>query len=96
MAFIIDTFSKGRMKEATNVNLDRYEVTDEFGPSVSYKYLGIHEGKRVKYSLMKKGVRKECYCKVRNVLKTGVNAKGQNRIGQHFNHSSRDLHFQYH
>ena len=42
-----------------------------------YNYLGVNESNRIQHATMKEKIRKECYQRVRAILKTEVNSANQ-------------------
>ena len=72
------TFKKGKLVQTSSIDLDIQTKIQELEPGEAYKYLGVNEGEGIQHSKMKEKIRKECYRRVRLVLKTELNAA--NRI----------------
>ena len=68
------TFARGKMIKAPNVKLDNDNVIRNLDQEETYKYLGVVEGDGIGHSAMKERVRKECYRRVRAILKTELNS----------------------
>ena len=62
----------------TAVELDMDATIRELDQDETQKYLGIDKGNRIRHSKMKEKIRKECYRRVRAILKTELNSA--NRI----------------
>ena len=72
------TFKGGKMVKSEFVHLDMDTVIKSLDQEDVYKYLGVNEGNGIQHSSMKEKIRKECYRRVRALLKSELNA--QNRI----------------
>ena len=74
------TFIKGRFGKSRSIELDnRKKIRKELEQEEeAYKYLGVNESNGIQHATMKEKIRKECYRRVRAVLKTELNSA--NRI----------------
>ena len=72
------TFKGGQLTQTTSLELDRSTVIKDLEQEELYKYLGVNESDGIKHSQMKEKIRKECYRRVRAILKTELNSA--NRI----------------
>ena len=72
------TFIKGKLTNTTSIELENDTTIRELEQEEVYKYLGINESNRIKHATMKEKIRKECYRRVRAILKTELNSA--NRI----------------
>ena len=72
------TFIHGKLTKSSAISLDIDTHIRNLDPEDTYKYLGVNEGNGTKHAAMKEKIRKECYRRVRAVLKTELNS--QNRI----------------
>ena len=74
------TFIKGRFEKSRSIELDnRKKIRKELEQEEeAYKYLGVNESNGIQHATMKEKIRKECYRRVRAVLKTELNSA--NRI----------------
>ena len=70
------TFQKGKVKTTNSVVLDVDTVIRELEQEQTYKYLGINEGSGIQHASMNE-IRKECYRRVRAVLKSELNARNK-------------------
>ena len=68
------SFKKGKLTKITNVKLDDTCVIQELAQEGTYKYLGIDEGNGIKHAAMKEKVRKECYRRIKMILKSELNS----------------------
>ena len=69
--FIKGRFGKSRSIELDNRKKIRKELEQE---EEAYKYLGVNESNGIQHATMKEKIRKECYRRVRAVLKTELNS----------------------
>ena len=53
-------------------------VIEDLEPEERYKYLGVTEGDGIQHSSMREKIRKECFSRVRSILRSELNAR--NRI----------------
>ena len=72
------TFFRGKLLKAKNITLDTTAVITDLEPEESYKYLGVTEGDGIQHSSMREKIRKECFCRLRSILRNELNA--HNRI----------------
>ena len=72
------TFFDGKLMKAKNMTLDTATVVKDLEPEESYKYLGVTEGDRTQHSFMREKHQKECFRRVRSILRSESNA--HNRI----------------
>ena len=72
------TFIKGKLTNTTSIELENDTTIRELEQEEVYKYLGINESNGIKHATMKEKIRKECYRRVRAILKTELNSA--NRI----------------
>ena len=72
------TFFRGKLLKAKNITLDTTAVITDLEPEESYKYLGVTEGDGMQHSSMREKIRKECFCRLRSILRNELNA--HNRI----------------
>ena len=72
------TFIHGKLTKSSAISLDIDTQIRNLDPEDTYKYLGVNEGNGIQHAAMKEKIRKECYRRVRAVLKTELNS--QNRI----------------
>ena len=68
------TFKKGRLADSGNIELDVNTIIQDLEQEGTYKYLGVSKGDGVQHSQMKEKIRKECYCRMRMVLKSELNS----------------------
>ena len=83
MEFGLDKFAKatffcGKFLKAKNITLDTTTIIKNLEPEESYKYLGVTEGDGIQHSSMREKIRKECFCRVRSILRSEL--KARNRI----------------
>ena len=69
---------RGKLTKSTSLELDRITIIRDLDQEEFYKYLGVNESDGIQHSHMKETIRKECYCRVRAILKTELNSA--NRI----------------
>ena len=72
------TFKRTKLTGTTSVELDRNTVIKDLEQERMYKYLGVDESKGIQHAAMKEKIRKECYQRVREILKKELNSA--NRI----------------
>ena len=72
------TFKRGKLTQTTSLELDRSTIIKDPEQEELYKYLGVNESDGIQHSQMKEKIRKECYRRVRAILKTELNSA--NRI----------------
>ena len=72
------TFIKGKLHKTSCINLNHSIKIRELEQEEVYKYLGVSEGDGIHHSAMREKIRKECYRRVRAILKTELNSR--NRI----------------
>ena len=72
------TFKRGKLTQTTSLELDRSTIIKDLEQEELYKYLGVNESDGIQHSQMKEKLRKECYRRVRAILKTELNSA--NRI----------------
>ena len=68
------TFFRGKLLKAKNITLDTTTVITDLEPEESYKYMGVTEGDGIQHSSMREKIRKECFCRVRSILRGELNA----------------------
>ena len=68
------TFKREKLTGTTSVELDRNTVIKDLEQEEVCKYLGVDESNGVQHAAMKEKIRKECYRKVRPILKTELNS----------------------
>ena len=71
------TFKKGRLEKSSPIEIDIKTTIRELEQEELYKYLGINEGNGIQHASMKEKIRRECYRRVRAVLKTELNSKNR-------------------
>ena len=72
------SFKRGMLIKSTSLELDRITIIRHLDQEEFYKYLGVKESDGIQHSQMKETIRKECYRRVRAILKTELNSA--NRI----------------
>ena len=72
------SFKRGKLTKSTSLELDRITIIRDLDQEEFYKYLWVNERDGIQHSQMKETIRKECYRRVRAILKTELNAA--NRI----------------
>ena len=72
------TFLRGKLLKAKSITLDSTTIIKDLEPKQSYKYLGVTEGDEIQHSSMREEIRKECFRRVRAILRSELNAR--NRI----------------
>ena len=70
------TFLRGKLLKS--ITLDSTTIIKDLEPKESYKYLGVTEGDGIQHSSMREEIRKECFRRVRAILRSELNAR--NRI----------------
>ncbi len=68
------TFKRRRLTQTTSIDLDIDTAIKEIEQEGTYKYLGVNEGDGIQHATMMEKIRKECYRRVRMVLKSKLNA----------------------
>ena len=68
------TFKRGKLTQTTSLELDRSTIIKDLEQEELYKYLGVNENDGIQHSQMKEKIRKECYRRVRAILKTEFNS----------------------
>ena len=71
---------KGKITRSTSIELDNDTIIRELGQEEFYKYLGVNEGNGIQHATMKEKIRKECYRRVRAILKTELNSANRIQI----------------
>ena len=69
------TFFRGKLLKAKNITLDTTTDVKDLKPEESYKCLGVTEGDGIQNSSMRKKIRKECFRRVRSILRSELNAR---------------------
>ena len=69
------TFFRGKLLKAKNITLDTTTDIKDLKPEESYKCLGVTEGDGIQNSSMRKKIRKECFRRVRSILRSELNAR---------------------
>ena len=64
------TFIHGKQTKSSAISLDIDTQIRNLDPEDTYIYLGVNEGNGIQQAAMKEKIRKECYRRVRAVLKT--------------------------
>ena len=72
------TFFRRKLLKAKNITLDITAVIKDFEPEESYKCLGVTEENGIQHSSLREKIWKECFRRVRSILKSELNAR--NRI----------------
>ena len=72
------TFFREKLLKAKNSTLDTITIIKDLEPEKNYKYLGVPEGDGIQHSSMREKIRKECFRRVRSILRSELNAR--NRI----------------
>ena len=72
------TFKRRKLTGTTSVELDRNTVIKDLEQERMQKYLGVDESKEIQHAAVKEKIRKECYQRVREILKKELNSA--NRI----------------
>ena len=72
------TFFRGKLPKAKKFTLNTATVVKDLELEESYKYLGVTEGDRTQHSFMREKNQKECFRRVRSILRSESNA--HNRI----------------
>ena len=72
------TFLRGKLLMTKNITLDTTTIIKDLEPEESYKYLGVTEGDGIQHSSVREKIRKECFRRVRSILRSELNAR--NRI----------------
>ena len=72
------TFFRGTLMKAKNITLDTTTIIKDLEPEESYKYLRVTEGDGIQHSSTREKIRKECFRRVRSILRSELNAR--NRI----------------
>ena len=72
------TFLLGKLLKAKDITLDTTTIIKDLEPEESNKYLGVTEGDGIQHSSMREKIRKECFRRVRSILRSELNAR--NRI----------------
>ena len=72
------TFSGGKLLKPKNITLDTTSIIKDLEPEESCKYLGLTEGDGIQHSSMREKIRKECFRRVKSILRSELNAR--NRI----------------
>ena len=72
------TFFRRKLLKAKKITLDITVVIKDFEPVESYKYLGVTEENGIQHSSLREKIWKECFRRVRSILKSELNAR--NRI----------------
>ena len=69
------TFFRGKLPwKAKNITLDTIVIIKDLEPEESYKYLGVTEGNGIQHSSLKEKIQKECFSRVRSILRSELNA----------------------
>ena len=71
-------FFRGKLLKAKKITLETTMVIEDLEPEERYKYLGVTEGDGIQHSSMREKIRKECFSRVRSILRSELNAR--NRI----------------
>ena len=69
------TFFRGKLLKAKNITLDTTTDIKDLKPEESYKCLEVTEGDGIQNSSMRKKIRKECFRRVRSILRSELNAR---------------------
>ena len=72
------TLFRGKLLKAKNITLDIATVIKVLEPEERYKYLGVTEGDAIQHSSIREKFRKECFRRVRSILRSELNTR--NRI----------------
>ena len=72
------TFFRGKLLKAKDITLDTITIIKDLEPEENYKYLGVTEGNRIQHFSMREKIWKECFRRVRSILRNGLNLR--NRI----------------
>ena len=69
------TSFRGKFLKAKNITLDTITIIKDLEPEENYKYLGVTEGDEIQQSSMREKIRKECFRRVRSILRSEINAR---------------------
>ena len=72
------SFKRGKLTRSVSIELDRDTIIKDLDQEEYYKHLGVNECEGIQHSQMKEKIRKECYNRVRAILKIELNSA--NRI----------------
>ena len=68
------TFLSGKLLKPKNITLDTTMIIKDFEPEKSFKYMGVTEGDGIQHSSMREKLWKECFRRVRSILRSELNA----------------------
>ena len=68
------TFFRGKLLRAKIITLDTITIIKDLEPLENYKYLRVTEGDGIQHSSMREEIRKECFRRVRSILRSELNA----------------------
>lgn len=71
------TFIKGKIKASSNINLDDFNTIRSLEHLEAYKYLGVEEHDGVQHKKMKTKLKSEYYRRIRQIMKTELNARNK-------------------
>ena len=69
------TFFRGKLLKAKNITLDTITIIKDLEPEENYKYLGVTEGDGIQDSSIGEKIRKECFRRVKSILRSELNAR---------------------
>ena len=72
------TFFRGKLLKAKNITLDTIPIIKDLEAEENHKYLGVTEEDGIQHSSMREKIPKECFRRVRTILRSELNAR--NRI----------------
>ena len=72
------SFKRGELARSASLELDITTIIKDLNQEEFYKYLEVNESDGIQHSQIKEKIRKECYRRVRAILKTELNSA--NRI----------------
>ena len=67
-------FKRGKLTKTSSVKLDATTIILELEQEGTYKYLGIEKGNGIKHAAMREKIRKECYRRIKMILKSELNS----------------------
>ena len=71
------TFFRGKLLKAKNITVDTIIIAKDLEPEENYKYLGVTEENRIQHSSLREKIRKECFRRVRSILRSELNARNR-------------------
>ena len=71
------SFKRGKLVSTGNIEISDDTAIQELNQEEVYKYLGVDESDGIQHSKMKEKIKKECYRKVRLILRTELNGRNK-------------------